>query len=110
MHGIGDVYINGGRLSWDACAVAIFYTAPLFWDVPLAGAHAGTLAGVHAGTLTGTLARVRHWSGCSSNCWAVTTTPQIWEAGQPRPQEKGVTGTFAGTFTGTNTGAFTGTK
>ncbi len=50
----------------------------------LAGAHAGTLAGAHAGTLTGT----RHWSGCSSNCWAVTTTPQIWEAGRPRPQEK----------------------
>ncbi len=63
-----------------------------------AGAHAGT----HAGA--------RHWSGCSSNCWAVTTTPQIWEAGRPRPQEKGVTGTFAGTFTGTNTGTFTGTK
>ena len=68
--------------------------------MPLAGAHAGTLAGAHAGTLTGTLAGTRNWSGCSSNCWAVTTTPQIWEAGRPRPQEKGVTGTFAGTFTG----------
>ncbi len=64
-----------------------------------AGAHAGTLAGA------------RHWSGCS-NCWAVTTTPQIWEAGRPRPQDKGVTGTFtgtnAGTFTGTNTGTEAG--
>ncbi len=47
-------------------------------------------------------------SGCSSNCWGLTTTPQIWEAGRPRPQEKGVTGTFAGTFTGTNTGTKAG--
>ncbi len=74
--------------------------------MPLAGAHAGTLAGAHAGTLVG----ARHWSGCSSDCWAVTTTPQIWEAGRPRPQDKGVTGTFTGTFTGTNTGTFTGTN
>ena len=87
-----------------ACAVAIFCTARLFWDVPLAGAHAGTLAGAHAGTLTGTLAGTRNWSGCSSNCWAVTTTPQIWEAGRPRPQEKGVT--FTGTNTGTEAGNF----
>ncbi len=73
----------------------------------LAGAHAGTLAGAHAGTLTGTLVGARHWSGCCSDCWAVTTTPQIWEAGRPRPQDKGVTGTFTGIFTGTNTGTFT---
>ncbi len=30
------------------------------------------------------------WSGCSINCWAVTTTSQILEAGRPRLQEKGV--------------------
>ncbi len=54
---------------------------------------AGTLAGAHAGTLTGTLAGTRNWSGCSS---AVTTTPQILEAGRPRPQEKGVPGHLPG--------------
>ncbi len=103
-----------------ACAVAIFCTARLFWDVPLAGAHAGTLAGTHAGTLVGahagtlagayagTLTGTRNWSGCSSNCWAVTTTPQILEAGRPRPQGKGVPGHLPGQTPGQTPGHLPG--
>ena len=57
---------------------AFILTTRLFWDLPLAGAHAGTLPGAHAGTLpgthagalagtlagtlTGTLAGTRNWS------------------------------------------------
>ena len=69
-----------------------------------AGAHTGThtrtLTGAHTGTLTGTLAGAQNWIGCSSNCWAVTTTPQIWEAGRPCPQEKGVPGRVPGPLPG----------
>ena len=66
----------------------------------LAGAHTGTHTGTLTGTHTGTLAGARNWSGCSSNCWAVTTTPQIWEAGRPCPQEKGVPGHVLGPLPG----------
>ncbi len=63
-------------------------------------------AGAHAGTLAGT----RNWSGCSSNCWAVTTTPQILEAGRPRPQEKGVPGHLPGQTPGHLSGQTLGQK
>ena len=75
----------------------------------LTGAHTGTLTGTHTGTLAG----AQNWIGCSSNCWAVTTTPNLggWST---LPTGKGstgtCTGTFTRTFTGTNTGTFTGTN
>ena len=52
------------------------------------------------GHIPGHLLGQRTGADASSNCWAVTTTPQIWEAGRPRPQEKGVPGRVPGHLPG----------